>query len=63
MAVDLGIGDDFGIALGDGHEDQHAGAARRRVQVLRQKLLQRAPMRQIVLDSARRQRQPEGRDS
>ncbi len=46
MAVDLGIGDNLGIALGDRNEDQYPGPAGCRVQVLGQKLLQSAAMRQ-----------------
>ena len=44
FCVDGGVGQDLGEALGDGDEDQHAGAPDGGVQVLRQELLDRAAM-------------------
>ena len=48
LLMDRRIGQDLGEALGHGHEDQHARAARHGVQVLRQELLDRATMRALA---------------
>ena len=53
LGVDAGVGDHFGIALGQRHEDQHAGALGGDMDVAGQELLQRIVMRAAIAQRAR----------
>ena len=58
------IGDDLGIALGDGGKDQHAGAALGEMQALRQELAHCLSMRAAVHRLLRHDAKPHaGNDS